>query len=200
MSSRTPAITIVEPSIHDGDDLSRIPTNGSGSLSAIDEDREHKQDWTVTTDEKDSWANKERRRSSVWGKLELVPSATSPKKKNFMTAGGQPRRGSILSMWEGGKDKDGRDILAHDDHSDEEEESVGSPMSNEEEQGKASLERERRGSILSIWRKGKDEHGNHAIVHDDEEYSQADRLPSRTSSDSTNRPKQRELPTSSFFV
>jgi hypothetical protein len=51
----------------------RIPTNGSGSLSAIDEDREHKQDWTVTTDEKDSWANKERRRSSVWGKLELVP-------------------------------------------------------------------------------------------------------------------------------
>jgi hypothetical protein len=135
-------------------------------------------------------------------------------------------------MWEGGKDKDGRDILAHNDNSDEEEESVGyvlpfftllcflqvlgktggkiidrandrdrSPMSNEEEQGKASLERERRGSILSIWRKGKDEHGNHAIVHDDEEYSQADRLPSRTSSDSASRPKQREeLPTSSFFV
>jgi hypothetical protein len=76
-----------------------------------------------------------------------------------------------------------------------------SPMSNEEEQGKASLEKERRGSILSIWRKGKDEHGNHAIVHDDEEYSQADRLPSRTSSDSASRPKQREeLPTSSFFV
>jgi hypothetical protein len=55
----------------------------------------------------------------------MYRSATSPKKKNFMTAGGQPRRGSILSMWEGGKDKDGRDILAHDDHSDEEEESVG---------------------------------------------------------------------------
>jgi hypothetical protein len=31
-------------------------------------------------------------------------------------------------------------------------------------------ERERRGSILSIWKKGKDEHGNDTIIHDDEEW------------------------------
>jgi len=201
-SSTTPAITIVEPSLHDGESLRKVPTNGS--LSAIDEDREHKQDWTITTDEKDSWAEREKRKSSVWGKLELVPSATSPKKKNFMTAGGQARRGSILSMWEGGKDKDGRDILAHDDHSDdEEEESVSASSPGSEELPVA--EKERRGSILSVWRKGKDEHGNHAIVHDDEEWkevesqAQANAIHSRRFSAS--KPKQREeLPTSSFFA
>ncbi len=75
MSTSTPAIQIVEPSIHDGDSLRKVPTNGS--LPAIDEDKEHKQDWTITTDEKDSWAHKERRRSSVWGKLELVPYVPS---------------------------------------------------------------------------------------------------------------------------
>jgi len=200
-SSTTPAITIVEPSLHDGEPLQKVPTNGS--LSAIDEDREHAQDWTVTTDEKDSWAHREKRKSSVWGKLELIPAATSPtKKKNFMTAGGQPRRGSILSMWEGGKDKDGRDILAHDDHSDdEEEESVGSPGSEE----LPTAERERRGSILSVWKKGKDEHGNHAIIHDDEEWKEveaqanANAITSRRFS--ATKPKPREdLPTSSFFV
>jgi hypothetical protein len=78
-----------------------------------------------------------------------------------------------------------------------------SPSAESEEQGKGSLEHERRGSILSIWRKGKDEHGNHAIVHDDEdwkEYSEAHNLP-RNKSPSATRPKQREeLPTSSFFA
>lgn len=126
-----------------------------------------------------------------------------------MTAGGQARKGSILSMWEGGKDKQGRDILAHDDHhSDEEEEdgnvSVGSPASEESEK-LAAQERERRGSILSVWRKGKDEHGNHAIVHDDEEWREFDpetnTFPKRRTSSTGSRPKQREeLPTSSFFA
>ncbi|KAE9365139.1 hypothetical protein N431DRAFT_430658 [Stipitochalara longipes BDJ] len=173
-TSRTPAITIVEPSIREGDDLSRVPTNGS--LSQIDEDREHKQDWTIVTDEKDSWANRERRRSSVWAKLELVPATTvnaatavssSPKKGSFGSQGA-PRRGSILSMWAGGKDKNGKDILMHDDHSESEEENeeaVGSPRSEE-----VVVERERRGSVLSMWKKGKDEHGNNVIIHDDEEW------------------------------
>jgi len=156
MSSSTPAITFASET--EGDDLRRVPTNGS--LTAIDEDREHKQDWTTTTDEKDSWANRERRRSSVWAKMELVPASTSPKSSSA------PRRGSILSMWQGGKDKNGKDILAHDDHDiSDEEESVGSPVTEPEKQV-----RERRGSILSIWKKGKDEHGNDAIVHDDEEW------------------------------
>jgi hypothetical protein len=42
-----------------------------------------------------------------------------------------------------------------------------SPRSNGDESMK---ERERRGSILSIWKKGKDEHGNDTIIHDDEEW------------------------------
>ncbi|KAN0089198.1 hypothetical protein V8E51_019458 [Hyaloscypha variabilis] len=181
-TSRTPAITIVEPSIREGDDLSRVPTNGSSStsLSQIEEDREHKQDWTIVTDEKDSWANRERRRSSVWAKLELVPAptvhsaaaTTSPtNKKGSFGSQGAPRRGSILSMWQGGKDKNGKDILVHDDHSEGEDEDVvvGSPKSEEGEKV-GVVERERRGSILSIWKKGKDEHGNAVMVHDDEEW------------------------------
>jgi hypothetical protein len=71
-------------------------------------------------------------------------------------------------MWQGGKDKNGKDILAHDDHDDSDDEgseSLGSPREEE-----VVKEKERRGSILSIWKKGKDEHGRDAIVHDDEEW------------------------------
>jgi len=71
-------------------------------------------------------------------------------------------------MWQGGKDKNGKDILMHDDHSESEDEGVGSPKSEDEKVPVA--ERERRGSILSIWKKGKDEHGNAVIMHDDEEW------------------------------
>jgi hypothetical protein len=74
-------------------------------------------------------------------------------------------------MWQGGKDKNGRDILAHDDHPDsdtEQAESVGSPVAESQQQAEAI--RERRGSILSMWKKGKDEHGRDTIAHDDEEW------------------------------
>lgn len=155
MSSSTPAMNIVN-----NGSLRRLSTVGSTGMPAIDEEREHKQDWTVTTDEKDSWAVRERRRSSIWSKIEMVPS-TSPKSG--------ARRGSILSMWQGGKDKDGKDIVIHDDHdSDEEEGSVGSPSSPTFDQEKRV--RERRPSILSMWKPGKDEHGRDAIHHDDEEW------------------------------
>ena len=146
--------------------IGRVPTNGS--LGAIDEDREHKQDWSIVTDEKDSWANRERRRNSVFGKAELIPASTSPKSP----AAAGPRRGSILSMWAGGKDRNGKHILRHnDDHSDEEEESsVGSPTETMNNGQKVTEERERRGSILSMWTKGKDKRGNSIVMHDDEEW------------------------------
>jgi hypothetical protein len=73
-------------------------------------------------------------------------------------------------MWQGGKDKNGKDIVAHDDHPDSEEEqseSVGSPAAESVPEKEV---RERRGSILSMWKKGKDKHGRDTIEHDDEEW------------------------------
>jgi len=136
----------------------------------LEEDPDHKQDWTITTDEKDSWANRERRRSSVWNKISDI--STSPTKS---VPSDRDRRGSILSLWKGGKDKDGKDILHHNDEIDDDEAIAsdnGEELTKTTSQDKrlsASLT-ERRGSILSMWKPGKDEHGRDSINHDDEEW------------------------------
>lgn len=144
----------------------RVATNGSEALEVIDEDEDpnhpiHKQDWNIKTDPKDSWANRERRRSSVWAKFEM---STSPKMAP------SERRGSILSMWTGGKDKDGKDILSHNDEessSSEEEPLKEEVPAAQEEQ---PVVHERRGSILSLWTGGKDENGRPIILHHDDEW------------------------------
>jgi len=146
--------------------LQRIPTTASTSSTTSDPNS-HKQDWSIITPEKETWAYRERRRSSVWSKVDM-PS--SPKK----TA--TERRGSILSVWSSGKDKDGRDVLLHDDFDDEGHE-IGSGKVEVEEagerRGSTSSEKrgaDRRGSILSLWSKGTDENGRPVILHDDEEW------------------------------
>lgn len=163
----------------------RIPT-GEPDLDAIDDEENHAQDWSKTTDAKDSWANKERRRSSVWSKVDDVDvTANNPKRES---ASGAPRRGSVLSIWSTGKDKHGRHVLAHDDHegSDLEDESAiarddsekaeseqGDPdilkMLNRDRKG-SNAGSDRRGSILSMWSQGKDEKGRSVMLHDDEEW------------------------------
>lgn len=138
----------------------------------------------MTTDPKDSWANRERRRSSVWSKVDDVDVTSYNAKR--LSATGAPRRGSILSVWSAGKDKKGRDVLAHDDHegSDEDESAIareesekaesvnGDPdllkMMNRERRGTGGSDR--RGSILSLWSQGKDEKGRPIMMHDDEEW------------------------------
>lgn len=117
----------------------------------------------------------------MWSKAEM-PSL-SPK-----TTGG-PRRGSILSVWKPGKDKDGRDILVHDDHDADDDEAIddredvvvvkpGDEVTVKatvlegmglEERRKSGTDR--RGSILSLWSNGTDDKGRHIMVHDDEEWA-----------------------------
>jgi hypothetical protein len=188
-SPTTPTITFEEPSLGESSHLlpvgketnntDRVPT-GSSELDSISEDKDHAQDWSVTTDPKDSWANRERRRSSVWSKVDDVDvTANAPKR---ISATGAPRRGSILSVWSTGKDKMGKDVLLHDDHEMDKEEVI-EPEKEEAEQGDPDLLRmlgrekrgsnagsDRRGSILSLWSGGKDDNGRAIVHHDDEEW------------------------------
>jgi len=149
--------------------IGKIGTN-SEELDLIDEDPDHplhKQDWTVTTDPKESWANKETRRRSMWSRIDEnnphVPVETPTE-----------RRGSILSVWRAGKDKNGKPILAHDGETHElsSEEEVLEKEDNASPKLSARERRlsQRRGSILSLWSNGKDENGRDVIQHDDEEW------------------------------
>ncbi|CZR62811.1 uncharacterized protein PAC_12708 [Phialocephala subalpina] len=180
-SPTSPSITFQEPA------LVRVPTGSSGLTPEEEDEKNHAQDWTQTTDPKDSWANRERRRSSVWSKIDDVDVTSYNAKR--LSATGAPRRGSILSVWSAGKDKKGRDVLAHDDHegSDEDESAIaredsekaesinGDPalladMQRRERRGTGGSGSDRRGSILSLWSQGKDEKGRPIMFHDDEEW------------------------------
>lgn len=90
----------------------------------LEDDPDHRQDWTKVTHPKDSWAERERRRSSIWSKVENIPVYN--KKSSRSGSGGSAkfispqspssptkdaRRGSILSLWQPGVDKDGKHVL-----------------------------------------------------------------------------------------
>lgn len=88
-----------------------------------------------------------------------------------------------MSVWSSGKDAKGKDILVHDDEDMNDESAIVETEKAESEQGDPDilkmLNREkrgsntgsdRRGSILSLWSGGKDEHGRAIIQHDDEEW------------------------------
>lgn len=88
-------------------------TNSLGRLSIPDStnevflDDDPSEDWTRTTAEKDSWAHQERRRSSMWQKIDNYPALYSPES----SSPSRSRRGSILGLFTHGKDKDGNDVL-----------------------------------------------------------------------------------------
>lgn len=152
-------------------------TNPSGRLSVANStnevfiDDDPSEDWTRTTAEKDSWAHRERRRSSMWQKIDSYPSSkpleSSPPRS-------RSRRGSILSLFKHGKDQDGRDVL----HSDGPEEYIarnGAAAVVEVERPPSADDKaipsHRRGSILSMWTWGKDKSGRdviHSGFEDDE--------------------------------
>src|SRR6187402_916974 len=71
----------------------RLSTASSRSTGSRAIEDEHYQDWSTVTAEKDSWANRERRRSSLFHKIDSYPGP------------------STLSLWSGGKDKKGKDVL-----------------------------------------------------------------------------------------
>jgi len=141
----------------------------AGTVFIDDDDKEHAQDWTSVTAPKDTWAARERRRSSVWSRIDENNPHTS-KVPDSKTAA--PRRGSILSVWAPGKDSKGRSILKHDDSDEDEEVIMVEEVPVVEKQGRRSTSggQERRGSILSLWSKGVDEKGRAIVLHDDEEW------------------------------
>jgi len=92
-------------------------TNSSIPEIAIN-DRDHKQDWTKTTSEKDSWAYQERRRLSGWSNTDVATHKYIDGRRGSVRRASnlsEPSGGSILSMWKGGKDAKGNDIIGHDD-------------------------------------------------------------------------------------
>jgi len=150
-----------------GVDGRRLSISDATNEVFIDDDPT--EDWTRTTSEKDSWAHRERRRSSMWHKIESYPStkpavapSTSPRR-----SGERTRRGSILSLFKHGKDKDGRDVLhsgeADDWHNSSATAVVAAPAEDEPSSPKDVMPRDRRGSILSMWTWGKDKDGRDVI-------------------------------------
>ncbi|TVY31855.1 hypothetical protein LOCC1_G008851 [Lachnellula occidentalis] len=144
-------------------------TNSRGS-NEVDPGEDEKHDWTQTTDEKDSWANRERRRSSVWNGMD-APGVHKKRADSGASSGAGDRRGSILSLWTSGKDKDGKHIMHHDDHDvavvEDEQVPVKGPTSPAISPD-APVRDQRRGSILSMWKPGKDEKGRSIIHHADD--------------------------------
>lgn len=139
---------------------STLLTHSLGSPSVASEsliDDDPSEDWTRTTAEKDSWAHRERRRSSMWQKIDCYPSS-----KPAQSSNSGPRHGSILSLFTHGKDKDGRDVL-HSGNGDPEERSAENDAHLEPHVPSEAPDRTRRGSILSMWTPGKDKEGRDVI-------------------------------------
>lgn len=203
--------------------------------SAGDMEEDHSEDWTKTTREKDSWATRERRRSNKFavidsdvamqryersrsaagrrassalgifsqgvdsegnpiiksddthevfemplpnGKRSSNPSIAiafarpDERRLSMSSQNSERRRGSILSLWKTGKDKDGNDHI----HSGHEGEDWGEAISQTSGSAPASPRLEdhrgaRRGSILSIWKQGMDRDG-HVVIHSGEEHDE----------------------------
>jgi hypothetical protein len=167
--SLRPSLTLPLTSILTQTPAGRLSLANSTNEVFIDDDPS--EDWTRTTAEKDSWAHRERRRSSMWQKIDSYPS-TKPLEPGSPSRF-RDRRGSILSLFRHGKDKDGRDVL----HSDEPDEytqdnataaaAIERPPSVEDK----PMRGDRRGSILSMWTWGKDKSGRdviHSGFEDDE--------------------------------
>ena len=81
------------------------------------------------------------------------------------------RRGSILSLWKHGKDKDGNHHL-HSGHEGEDWDAVSATSGTPPASPRLTDDRgDRRGSILSIWRQGKDREGR-TVMHSGEEHDE----------------------------
>jgi len=203
-------------------------SRGSSGAVEDDSDEEHAQDWSVKVPDEETWAVKERRRSSVWNKVNNYPSAKPKTPTGSFSS--KEKAGSILSLWVHGKDKHGNDVLHSGDNTEhwdgdaEEIERLEREKQAERERiKKMKLERikeiqeqankmqkeadalrlealeldkaekaeaevvqtevieppvldvglkprrnsgNRKGSVLGIWKGGKDEHGND-VIHSD---------------------------------
>jgi hypothetical protein len=125
-------------------------------------DDDPSEDWTLTTAEKDSWAHRERRRLSVWQKIDCYPSINSAQ-----PSPSHSRRSSILSLFTHGKDKDGHDVMYSGDGDPEDwggESRVNRDQPQTNKSPCATPLPARPGSILSPWVRGKDNQGRNVIL------------------------------------
>lgn len=112
-----------------------------------------------------------------WGDAVSNTSGSAPNSPRLDNRG--DRRGSILSIWKQGKDRDGHTVI----HSGEEHDEIIIPLDENGEPLEATAtnvekvqERERHGSILSIWTQGKDKDGK-TVIHSGEEHDGEIALP-----------------------
>jgi len=107
-STNIPKISFHEPTGHRR--FSQI-SHGSGAIEEEDDDEDHAQDWSVKIPDDETWAAKERRRSSVWNKVTPGYPTVKPKTPSGSFSSDGEKRGSILSLWSHGKDAKGNDVL-----------------------------------------------------------------------------------------
>lgn len=142
------------------------------------ESEDYHEDWSKTTHEKDSWANRERRRSNKFSKIDRDIAIQDYERKVRSREG---RRGSsVLGIFRPGVDKDGNPLILSDDHHDEDVEikldedgkvlplspSITIAFAKPDERRLSLLSEnsdKRRGSVLSLWKAGKDSRGKDQI-------------------------------------
>jgi hypothetical protein len=142
--------------------LGRLSLPNSTNEVFLDDDPS--EDWTLTTAEKDSWAYRERRRSSLWQKIDSYPSINSGEPSPSRS---RSRRGSILSLFTHGKDKDGHDVMYSGDGDPEDwggESSIHGDQPQKNKSPYATPLPARPGSALSPWVRGKDNQGRNVIL------------------------------------
>ncbi|KAJ8068019.1 hypothetical protein OCU04_003597 [Sclerotinia nivalis] len=134
-----------------GSPLKKSTTNTSAHLESPFDDYE--QDWKTVTHERDSWATRERRRSTPFANLSNAAFMGSHHEAKHGRSGSstQTRKGSILSVWsDPNGDEEPDDLLVR----------VSSRKSEDTPRDG------RRGSVLSLFSRKKDENGRD-IIHSD---------------------------------
>jgi hypothetical protein len=122
------------------------------------------EDWTRTTAEEDSWAHRERRRSSMRLKMDSYPSLYSADNSPSRS---RSRRGSILSLFTHGKDKYGHDAIFSGEGNPEDwhvqrRSECDAVKTQNLPINEPSLVRE--GAILTPWIRGKDSQGRKIVL------------------------------------
>lgn len=128
--------------------LEKVSTTASTSSHLESPFDDFAQDWKTTTHERDSWATRERRRSTAFGNISnsAFMGTHHEAKHGRSGSSSQARKGSILSMWSDSNDEEPDDLLVR--------------VSSRKSEGS---ERERRGSVLSLFYRKKDEQGKDII-------------------------------------
>ncbi|KAB8289837.1 hypothetical protein EYC80_010469 [Monilinia laxa] len=132
-----------------GSTLKKTSTSISGQQESPFDDYE--QDWNIITHERDTWATRERRKSTPFANISnsAFMGSHHEAKHGHSGSSSQPRKGSILSVWS-------------DPNGDEEHDNSLQRISSRRSEGSSTDGR--RGSVLSLFGRRKDESGRD-IIH-----------------------------------